>query len=271
MYEPSIALKFRALQAYSAVYKYLIPLDPAIASSRLWHNDLHSENIFVKQDDPTSIQCIIDWQSVSLAPLFDHTIQPGLLDHVGFSAQGTEIPPSPEDSEFFSEAEEAAATSLWYDKCLVIAFRIWVRETDKAVYGALTFSKTEAHAPLTLGRRLFEHEGALFLGSVANLQHQWDEIASIKDLGNPPFPIRFSDDKIREIEENAGAAKGAMEGMNKIKKALGDLFPEKGAVGHHRYDAAKEVLKRVKEQTFGHFVRTDNQRQAWERHWPFDG
>src|SRR5699024_6672486 len=35
-----------------------------------WHTGLHLGNILVSSDDPTTIEGIIDWQSVQIAPLF---------------------------------------------------------------------------------------------------------------------------------------------------------------------------------------------------------
>lgn len=36
----------------------------------LFHPDLHTRNIFVSENDPSTITCIIDWQATSIEPAF---------------------------------------------------------------------------------------------------------------------------------------------------------------------------------------------------------
>lgn len=43
----------------------------------LWHTDLHMGNIFVSSEDPTKVVSIIDWQSISIAPLLIQARFPG--------------------------------------------------------------------------------------------------------------------------------------------------------------------------------------------------
>lgn len=42
------------------------------ATATLFHADLHKRNIFVSDDDPSVITDIIDWQSTSIEPAFEH-------------------------------------------------------------------------------------------------------------------------------------------------------------------------------------------------------
>lgn len=49
--------------------------DPRIsetAAPTLWHVDLHKRNIFVSEDDPTTVTGFIDWQSSSIEPTFEY-------------------------------------------------------------------------------------------------------------------------------------------------------------------------------------------------------
>jgi len=48
-------------------------LEPHIrnaAAPTLLHADLHARNIYVSDDDPTKVTCLIDWQSSSIEPAF---------------------------------------------------------------------------------------------------------------------------------------------------------------------------------------------------------
>ncbi|KKZ65762.1 hypothetical protein EMCG_08437 [[Emmonsia] crescens] len=87
-YRPSKAKKLEAARGHLKFVKYLLPEDQSIQTSHIWHNDLHVENIFVNPDDPSEILGFIDWQSTELAPLYDHTVEPYVLDYDGPRVEG---------------------------------------------------------------------------------------------------------------------------------------------------------------------------------------
>ena len=68
------------LEKYLNVTPYLLPRDPDLVASTLWHKDLHSGNIFTEQNRITSI---IDWQGTWAGPLFLQARHPQLVDHHG--------------------------------------------------------------------------------------------------------------------------------------------------------------------------------------------
>ncbi|EFW21407.1 hypothetical protein D8B26_001612 [Coccidioides posadasii str. Silveira] len=82
-YQPSASKKLSALRNYLKVAPYVLPDNRAIHVPVLWHGDLHLQNIFVDPAEPTRIVGIIDWQSVSICPLFTQVTMPGFLDYNG--------------------------------------------------------------------------------------------------------------------------------------------------------------------------------------------
>lgn len=68
------------LQKYLEVAPYLLPTDPDVIASTLWHTDLHSGNLFV---DKGRIASIIDWQGAWAGPLVLQARHPHLVDHQG--------------------------------------------------------------------------------------------------------------------------------------------------------------------------------------------
>jgi hypothetical protein len=68
------------LEKYLNVTPYLLPTDPDLVTSNLWHKDLHSGNIFIEKDRITSI---IDWQGTWAGPLFTQARHPKLIDYDG--------------------------------------------------------------------------------------------------------------------------------------------------------------------------------------------
>ncbi|APA11638.1 hypothetical protein sscle_08g064080 [Sclerotinia sclerotiorum 1980 UF-70] len=63
--------------------EFRLPTDQSIASSHLWHGDLHAANIFVNPSKHTEIVGLIDWQSSELSPLYFHARQPHIIDYNG--------------------------------------------------------------------------------------------------------------------------------------------------------------------------------------------
>ncbi len=89
LYQPSPDKKLWALDAYLQLVEYILPSNEsnpetqAMLPGRLWHDDLHDENIFVDPANPTQITAIIDWQSTQVVPLFHHHMDPAFLGYHG--------------------------------------------------------------------------------------------------------------------------------------------------------------------------------------------
>ena len=75
-YQPTRERKLKALDCYLRLITFLLPTDPSITSSHLWHSYLHVANIFVNISSPTEIVGLIDWQSTELSLLYCHARQP---------------------------------------------------------------------------------------------------------------------------------------------------------------------------------------------------
>jgi hypothetical protein len=69
------------------------------ASSKpvLWHTDLHMGNIYVSPDDPAQILSLIDWQSISVLPLFLQARWPVFLEPPQHYVQGFDKPALPDN------------------------------------------------------------------------------------------------------------------------------------------------------------------------------
>lgn len=67
-------------EKYLAVSPFVLPTDPRMTRSTLWHWDLHASNLFVKDDH---ITCVIDWQSTWAGPLFLQYQYPELVRYSG--------------------------------------------------------------------------------------------------------------------------------------------------------------------------------------------
>ncbi|PYI11238.1 serine/threonine protein kinase [Aspergillus sclerotiicarbonarius CBS 121057] len=97
------------------------------AKPTLWHNDLHLGNIYVSEQDPTSIVNIIDWQFTSIMPSFMQVQWPSFLappDGYETGIVKPELPPNfdemdADEKAFAITERDQALLSKCYEAALV--------------------------------------------------------------------------------------------------------------------------------------------------------
>jgi aminoglycoside phosphotransferase (APT) family kinase protein len=104
------------VDSYLSIYDALLPTDDSITAPRLWHIDLHAENIFVDRNNHSKIVGIIDWQGTDLVPLLDQKIDPAFIEYDGAEPETLERPVL-EDTGL-EGAEKVAAVKHYYEKAL---------------------------------------------------------------------------------------------------------------------------------------------------------
>jgi hypothetical protein len=68
-----------SLSRFRSAVPDIVPRDHDLSSSRFWHPDFHTGNIYV--DDQGKISSIIDWQGAWMSPLFIGANPPTVLDY----------------------------------------------------------------------------------------------------------------------------------------------------------------------------------------------
>nr|POE57924.1 altered inheritance of mitochondria protein 9, mitochondrial [Quercus suber] len=68
-------------EKFNSLSPYILPEDVMMTCSTLWHKDLHAPNIFVKDQQ---ISSLIDWQFAWAGPLFLQYRYPKLVDYTGY-------------------------------------------------------------------------------------------------------------------------------------------------------------------------------------------
>lgn len=269
-YIPSRAVKIAALEHYLKLVPYLLPTDPSILASYLWHGDLHSENIFVNPDKPSEILGIIDWQSTQILPLYEVARQPFFLDYEGPPVIGLERPNFPENLDQLKPAERQKAHTLYLHMALSALYRNLVHETNITLYRAMEYRETTSFTMLLLAQNLFVDGEALYRSYVVELQKEWESLLEIQARGIPPYPFQVPSDDLDAINQDAADAIRGMKQMNDLKTELGDLWPEKGLVRHDQYKDVKIALASAKERFIGTMAHLDGDRKIQESLWPFD-
>ncbi|KAM5429568.1 hypothetical protein McaMca56_006962 [Microsporum canis] len=263
-YQPTLEKKLAAVKLYSHILQHILPSETGLTSGHLWHNDLHAENIFVNPDRPTEITGIIDWQSIQIAPLTDHCLDPNFLGYEGPDVGDNPQPPAlREDIDSLEQNERRAAIKQFYDTSVMVAWRMLVKKKNPDQHAAIRFQKSKAGHMLNLSQNLYVFGEAHFRALVLDLRDEWAE--SGKD-----FPLTFSATEISEIEADVKAADIGLGVMNMITERMGDLWPEKWFVEHENYEAAMAKLRDIKAELVEKAVRSPEDKEVFETFWPFD-
>ncbi len=263
--------KLRAMQSYLTIAKYLVPSDRSIASSCLWHPDLHQENIFVNPEDPREIVAIIDWQSTELAPLFNQVRPPYFLDYNGPPTHGLERPELPDDYDELDDASQTIAMSVYLSQMLATMYRLLLRNKAPLLFHTWEFQQTTSFELLLLAQRLLIDGEAQYMASILALDDTWLDLPGVVAQGSPPYPFHFSPTERTEIEADEKRAAEGMNLMSSVRDSIGrDLFPERGMVPVDRYDEAKNALNQIKDQVLDLYAHNEHERKLWKENWPFD-
>lgn len=96
----------------------------SISKPIIWHTDLHLGNIYVSEEDPTQIVSIIDWQSVSVGPLFLQATWPQFLKPNDDYICGAVQPQLPNNFDELDETEKQFAISTRDDALITKSYEL---------------------------------------------------------------------------------------------------------------------------------------------------
>ncbi|CAK4032361.1 Hypothetical predicted protein [Lecanosticta acicola] len=255
LYQPTKEKKLSACEAALKALPRVLPNEPWASGFHLWHDDLHEENIYVDANDPTVITSIIDWQSTSITPLFDHAVVPGFLQYDALAAQGHDPPATPHLRDDLAPDEKSTALKQYEEQVLSSGYKHLLKNNIPLAFDALMFEGSSSSAVLNSARNLLEVGEAYCLGSIAALDD---------------CPVQFSESELAELQRDAEKTEESINAMNVIKEALGPLFPERGIVRPDQYSDAKAALRRIQAQVVEQFSANADDRKRWQETWPFD-
>lgn len=107
---------FGQLQEHERILDAAIQIIPVLAQTValqshakpiLWHTDLHLGNLFVAEDDPTEIVSMIDWQFLTVSPMFTQVRWPLFLSPPDGYQTGNIKPKLPPDYNEMDEDEKS--------------------------------------------------------------------------------------------------------------------------------------------------------------------
>jgi len=257
---------------YLDILHNLLPHDPTLLRPSLAHPDFHMANIFVNPDNPSEITAILDWSSAEIAPLLVQTKPLDMIDYEGPQLNGLERPKLPADLKARSDVEQRKARILYLQQSLVALYRTLIHKRSPETWKCFEHQDKPEFELLTIARRLLHEGEAPYLARIIELIEEGSDMVALSDATDRPSQARRAalladKDGIMKYWE---ASQAGSDVMGRIRQTLGDLFPEQGVVRHDQYDEAKRALGQIKEKMIGEFARSEEDRAAWHKSWPFD-
>ncbi|KAJ9196680.1 hypothetical protein DTO164E3_6210 [Paecilomyces variotii] len=245
-YQPTADAKLAVLDDFEKVAPYLLPKDTSVHVPVLWHGDLHHDNIFVDPADPSQILSIIDWQSVHIAPLFQQATTPAFLEFDGpKEPDGLSVPSLPKNFEELSLVEKERAKTLLAQQSLYKLYEIQSARQNPPVFKALRYASTLGGQIISLVSQVFNDDG-------------------------PPCPLTVTPTEVAAQEVDQQKWEEGVQLMEDVLEALGGSENGwQGWVNHEDYSQMKGKLSTVRKQFLDHMAENEEEREAWDRVWPF--
>jgi hypothetical protein len=272
-YQPSKASKMAVIQDYSKVLPYLVPRDGPYTASMLWHNDLHSENIFVNEECPTEITGIIDWQGVHVSPAFLHVHYPSLIEYDGPILEGLKLPQLPSNFEELDPVAKANARSLHTAQSIWGLYQIFVQKKAPDLLRVLRYRDSLPCQVMSLIGSIFD-DGEPYVQSLLSQLTEpetWKTVIknTMQNASEVPCPLRYSDAELSIQRKELAKWELDIERKTRIIAEVGAYTGWDGAVPPEEYSTMSGRLEKAKETFLDAESKTPQEREQWARAWPF--
>lgn len=253
------------LERYLKVARDLEPpqLQEDTHSPRLWHPDLHLDNIYV---DPESkqITSIIDWQGSTVMPLYRQCGTPIAFEHPGPGPLPWEIPDLPEDYENLSAEEKADVDGTRWSKLSHIYYEMRTKMLNPTNWAAMRVDQLELRVkPANYAIGLWEGQNLYFFRkALIAIAEGWSDLCP--SAGPCPYQFRETELALQSIED---------ERMDVVLGVLSDflfklgLFTD-GRVEVEQFDRMVIELSKLRE-TYLSAADDAEERLLMERLWPY--
>jgi len=178
----------------------------------LWHTDLHMGNIFVSESEPSKIVSLIDWQSVSISPLFLQARWPVFLEPPDDYIKGFVHPQLPSNFQSMDDDDKELATYKFKQASRTKAYETSTFLKNRDAYHAMNVPRVFRELFVRCGE-LFEEGVEPLRACLIEIYQSWEQL---KLPGTCPFS--FTPEEIsahgaafKEYEELHRVQKFAME------------------------------------------------------------
>ena len=243
------------LEQLLLVIPYILPAEDLVRPVLL-HHDLHSDNIFVKDEDPTQISSIIDWQASYASPLFMQVRFPSIVDSDEPYPWGAVQPELPKDFEILPPLEKEEAKRILDEIRLKKFYELATRKFNPVLAKAMDWMRRDDD-PTTFIFHIIDQSssnGPIPLQELLiQIYEKWDWIAERRGL-KIPCPISFSKE---EIDHNRRQAQEWADIYAEFDSLRTQVLGHEGWVPHEDYEEAKVEFE-------NHRARLEDLRQRLE-------
>ncbi|KAM5485306.1 hypothetical protein MaudMau93_005459 [Microsporum audouinii] len=262
-YQGSSTERTSLLESALCVMK-LLDSNPTLAQPAkpvIWHTDLHMGNIYVSPNKPSQILSLIDWQSISVLPLFLQARWPVFLEPPQNFPKGFQQPKLPENFHELDAEEQQLARYEQQQAMAAKAYEVSSFLQNRAAYTATKLPR--------VFREFFKRCGETSEVGVLPLRACMIEISqSWSELGfSGECPYSFSQEEIAEHDTQFRDYEDWYKAHEIARKCLdtdedGWISPEMDIVEKRRQN--QELLDMFVEQ-----MASEKPREESRRMWPF--
>ncbi|KKK16222.1 hypothetical protein ARAM_001796, partial [Aspergillus rambellii] len=273
-YHPTKVRKLSVLQDFLTIYQYILPKDEGLNAGIIWHNDLHTGNIFVDKDNPTKITSIIDWQAIPIYPIFLIAHHPSLIEYDGPKPERFIQPRLPENIEKLNSQDQKVARELFLAQTFWLYYETQVYKEAPDLLQAFKYRETLQSELLSLVGSIFDDGEPHVQKLLANVARDniWKQLVGEDNHGKPsvPCPLNYTErDLVKQSKEYAKWEKD-IERKTRVIDELGVYTGWNGAVSPGDYEEVVRRLTLSKKRFLDRESRTPEELVLWEKAWPFE-
>lgn len=272
-YHPSTSAKEAVIKDYNRVLSHLIPKDDSHIASILWHNDLHSDSIFVDEEHPTQITGIIDWQGVHLSPAFLNVHYPSLIEYDGPILEGLKLPQLPSNFAELDSAAKEKAQSLHTSQSIWGLYQICLQKQAPDLLRVLRYRDTLPCQIMTLIGSIFD-DGEPYVQSLLMQlakPETWTKVVknNLPDDVEVSCPLKYTNNEVETQQKELGKWELDLERKARVIQEVGAYTGWDGAVPPEQYDDMVQRLGNARSAFLNAEARRPQEREHWARVWPF--
>ncbi|KAK2750684.1 hypothetical protein FQN57_002757 [Myotisia sp. PD_48] len=246
-YQPTAEKKINVLHNYIKMAPYMLPKDENLHASVMWHNDLHTDNIFVDPADPVKIVGIIDWQSTHLSPLFLQACTPAMLKFEGPIPESFEIN-LPDNFDALDPADQENAKKLRSMQSLYTLYEVACFKTTEPAYRAIRTRNTLGPQTTGLARSLFSDGEPFVHALLVSAVDKWAPLVRGTPHEGTPCCLEFSCEARKLHVAELEKWQRSVELMDMFLLEVGAYGGWDGFVNHGEYEVLRTKLHDVRER-----------------------
>ena len=250
---------------------FVLEKKEACRASVLWHNDLHSDNIFVDKDNPALITGIIDWQAVPLNPAFLHVHYPSLIEYDGPILDGFEKPKLPPKFKELSDEDQKAARALVSSQSIWLFYKVAIQQQAPDLLRVLLNRDYLPRQILSLAGSTFDDGEAYVQYILSDLAQaeMWQNILAQNKQEFVQCPLSYSTEQRAKFQSEIEKWERDVALKARVLEEVGAYNGWNGAVPPEEYDSRGAILEKAKHDFLDRESNSLAEREQWEKVWPF--